>query len=58
MKLEKTPEISYSEVSHVELAEISDYVSKLVTAGVITPNAETETYLRGLAGLPIVEETL
>jgi phage gp29-like protein len=58
MKLEKTPEISYSEVSHVELSEISDYVSKLVTAGVITPNAETETYLRGLAGLPIVEETL
>lgn len=58
MKLEKTPEITYSEVSHVELTEIADYVAKLVTAGVITPDANTETYLRGLAGLPIKEETL
>jgi len=58
MKLEKTPEITYSEVSHVELAEIADYVSKLITAGAITPNADTEAYLRGLAGLPVIEETL
>jgi phage gp29-like protein len=58
MKLQKTPEITYSEVSHVELAEIADYVSKLVTAGVITPDANTEAYLRGLAGLPVIEETL
>ena len=58
MKLEKTPILTYSEVSHVELAEIADYVSKLVAAGVITPDATTETYLRGLAGLPVIEETL
>lgn len=58
MKLEKTPEITYSEVSHVELGEIADYVAKLVTAGVITPDANTESYLRGLAGLPVKEETL
>lgn len=57
MKLEKTPEIVYSEVSHIELGEISDYVAKLVNAGVITPDAGTESYLRGLAGLPAKEET-
>ena len=35
----------------------ADYVSKLTAAGAITPNEETENYLRGLAGLPIAEAT-
>ncbi len=57
MSLGNTPQLKYSEVSHVELSEIADYVSKLTAAGAITPNEETENYLRGLAGLPIAEAT-
>ncbi len=52
MKIGTTPELTYSDVSHVDLSEISDYVAKLVTAGVIKPDDEMEEYLRGLAGLP------
>jgi len=57
MTLGKTPELKFSEVSHVDLTEIADFVSKLTAAGAITPNEETENYLRGLAGLPIAEAT-
>ena len=57
MSLGTTPELKYSEVSHVDLTEIADFVSKLTAAGAITPNEETENYLRGLAGLPIAEAT-
>jgi phage gp29-like protein len=57
MALGTTPELKYSEVSHVDLTEIADFVSKLTAAGAITPNEETENYLRGLAGLPIAEAT-
>jgi phage gp29-like protein len=56
MKLGTTPEITYSDVSHIDLAEISDYVAKLVTAGVIKPDDDMEEYLRGLAGLPMGEQ--
>jgi hypothetical protein len=56
MKLGSTPEITYSDVSHIDLAEISDYVAKLVTAGVIKPDDDMEEYLRGLAGLPMGEQ--
>jgi len=58
MKLEKTPELMYSEVSHVELSEIAEYVSKLTQAGALSPDAATEKYLRDLAGLPSIDETL
>ena len=47
------PELKYSEVAHIDLTEISEYVSKLTAAGVITPDAEMEEFLRGLAGLPM-----
>jgi len=53
MKLGTTPELTYSDVSHVDLSEISDYVAKLTTAGVISPDEDMEEYLRGLAGLPM-----
>jgi len=53
MKLGTTPEVTYSDVSHVDLGEISEYVAKLTTAGVIKPDDEMEEFLRGLAGLPI-----
>jgi hypothetical protein len=58
MKVEKTPEITYSEVSHVELGEIADYVAKLTQVGALSPDANTEAYLRSLAGLPAIEETM
>ena len=56
MKIGTTPELTYSDVSHVDLSEISDYVAKLTTAGVITPDEDMEEYLRGLAGLPMASK--
>lgn len=53
MKIGSTPQLVYSEVSHIDLTEIADYVSKLTTAGAITPDEEMEEFLRGLAGLPM-----
>ena len=53
MKVETTPELKYSEVSSVDLGEISEYVSKLIGAGAMTPDLELEEFLRGLAGLPM-----
>jgi len=55
MKIGSTPQLVYSEVSHIDLTEIADYVSKLTTAGAITPDEEMEKFLRGLAGLPIAD---
>ena len=53
MKFDDAPELKYSEVAHIDLTEISDYVSKLTAAGAISPDAEMEDFLRGLAGLPM-----
>lgn len=56
MKVETTPELMYSEVSSVDLGEISEYVSKLIGSGAMTPDHELEEFLRGLAGLPMPSE--
>ena len=56
MKIGSTPQLVYSEVSHIDLTEIADYVSKLTTAGAITPDEEMEEFLRGLAGLPMANK--
>ena len=56
MKVGTTPELKYSEVSSVDLGEISEYVSKLIGSGAMTPDAELEEFLRGLAGLPMPSE--
>lgn len=56
MKVGTTPELKYSEVSSVDLTEISEYVSKLIGSGALTPDTELEEYLRGLAGLPMPSE--
>ena len=53
MTFDDAPELKYSEVAHIDLTEISDYVSKLTAAGAISPDAEMEDFLRGLAGLPM-----
>jgi hypothetical protein len=53
MAFDDAPELKYSEVAHIDLTVISDYVSKLTAAGAISPDAEMEDFLRGLAGLPM-----
>lgn len=52
MDVTRPPRLVYSEVSHVDLGEISDFVSKMTTAGVIAPDPGLEDHLRELAGLP------
>lgn len=51
----RAPELNYSEVGHVDLAEISDYVSKLANAGIFVSDPNLEDHLRELAGLPPAE---
>jgi len=55
MNTELAPYLTYGEVSSVDLNELSDYVQKLIGAGVITPDADLEAYLREQASLPPAE---
>ena len=55
MNTSRLPILTYGEVSHVDLTEISDYISKLAQAGVLMPDPKLEDYLRDLAGLPPAE---
>jgi len=55
MDVSRAPYLNYGEVSHVDLAEISDFVTKLAQAGVLMPDPKLEDYLRELAGLPPAE---
>jgi hypothetical protein len=55
MDASRAPFLTYGEVSHVDLTEISDFVTKLATAGVLMPDPKLEDYLRDLAGLPPAE---
>lgn len=52
MDTSRCPTLTYSEVSHVDLGEISDFVSKMTQAGVLVPDPALEDHLRDLAGLP------
>lgn len=52
MDTERPPSLQYSEVAHVDLTEISDFVSKMTQAGVLAPDPTLEDHLRELAGLP------
>lgn len=52
MDLERAPLLRYSEVAHIDLTEISDFVSKMTTAGVLAPDPGLEDHIRDLAGLP------
>jgi len=58
MRTDKMPYLTYGSVSNVVLPEVADFVSKLVTAGVLTPDHGLESYLRGLADLPEAEPVL
>lgn len=55
MDTSRLPILTYGEVSHIDLTEISDYISKLAQAGVLMPDPKLEDYLRDLAGLPPAE---
>lgn len=55
MDVSRPPFLTYGEVSHVDLTEISDFVTKLAQAGVLMPDPKLEDYLRDLAGLPPAE---
>jgi hypothetical protein len=52
MRTDKMPYLTYGQVSSVELAEVADYVSKLVGVGAIMPDSNLETHLRSLGDLP------
>jgi hypothetical protein len=52
MDMERPPYLTYGEVSHIDLGEIADYVSKLANSGMIISDPNLEDYLRELGGLP------
>lgn len=49
------PRLTYGEVSHVDLTEVSEFVQRLTQAGAIMPDGPLEEYLRGVGGLPPAE---
>jgi len=55
MDTSRSPYLTYGEVSHVDLTEIADFVTKLAQSGVLVPDPKLEDYLRDLAGLPPAE---
>jgi len=52
MDTENPPRLTYGEVNHVDLGEMSGYVSQLVGAGALVVDDDLEEHLRGIAGLP------
>ena len=52
MDTSRAPFLTYGEVSHIDLTEIGDYVSKLANSGLIMSDPNLEDYLRELGGLP------
>lgn len=55
MDVSRAPYLTYGEVSHVDLNEVSAFVAGLVQTGAIVPDPKLEQYLRDLAGLPPAE---
>lgn len=52
MDTETPPRLTYGEVNHVDLAEMSGYISQLVGSGALVVDDDLEEHLRGIAGLP------
>ena len=52
MRTDKMPELTYGQVSSVELSEVAEYVSKLMGVGAILPDPGLEGHLRSLGDLP------
>ena len=57
MDTSRCPTVVYSEVGHVDLSEISEFVSKMAAAGILVPDPALEDHLRDLAGLPPAAHT-
>jgi len=55
MDISRAPYLTYGEVSHIDLSEISNFVSQLAQSGVLMPDPKLEDYLREMAGLPPAE---
>ena len=55
MRMDKMPQLTYGQVSSVELSDVADYVSKLVGVGAIMPDPSLEGHLRSLGDLPSSE---
>jgi phage gp29-like protein len=56
-KDEDSPKIVYGEVSHVDLRELAEYMSKLTAAGLLMPDDRLEEFLRDVAGLPAADDS-
>jgi hypothetical protein len=57
-KCEELPKIRHDGVKDMDLKNMSDYISKLVTVGAIAPDQALSDYLRSAAGLPEEMEEL
>ena len=55
MDSSRLPVLTYGEVAHIDLTEISNYVTNLANAGIIVTDPNLEDYLRQLGGLPPAE---
>lgn len=55
-KDEDSPRIVYGEVSHIDLRELGEYISKLTAAGILMPDERLEEFVREAAGLPAPDE--
>ena len=55
MDVSRLPFLTYGEVAHIDLTEISNYVTNLANAGIIITDPNLEDYLRQLGGLPPAE---
>lgn len=56
MDTEKLPQIKPAQIAHVDLALMSDFLSKMIAAGAISVDSGLEEYLRDLTDLPKKEE--
>lgn len=57
MKTDRLPKVKAGEITHVDLGVLGDFISKMSAAGALVPDAELDSYLRGLANLPKRSET-
>jgi hypothetical protein len=54
--MELSPTLTASEVDKVDLADMAEYIQRLVASRVLTPGTELEDYTRRIAGLPLQAE--
>jgi phage gp29-like protein len=57
-KCEELPKIRHEGVKDMDLKNMSDYISKLISVGAMTPDPTLSDYLRTAAGLPEEMEEL